>query len=123
VNIACRMRMSILPVSFSEFNDHKTSFKMALESETRFGVGEEYRRPKQHKIIDENWGFNNFVQPLKNKAARQLGIIGYGNHFSKFGNLILKNDDLGLKKGNYIALLTHTGFRGTSAMITDHYSK
>ncbi|MCP4021703.1 MAG: RtcB family protein [Desulfobacteraceae bacterium] len=122
VDIACRMRMSILPVPFEEFEGHRGSFKMALQTCTRFGVGEEYKRPKSHGVMDEDWSFSNIIHSLKDKAARQLGTSGSGNHFAEFGNLILQKDGLGLKKGEYIALLTHSGSRGTGAKIADHFS-
>ncbi len=122
VDIACRMKMSILSIPWQEYQTHKTSFKTALQNETRFGVGEYYSRPKSHPIMDEDWGFCHKVMSLKDKAAKQLGTSGSGNHFAEFGKLTFEKDDLGLKKGDYIALLTHSGSRGTGAAIADHYS-
>ena len=60
---------------------------------------------------------------LKDRAADQLGTSGSGNHFVEFGTLTLDRDDLGLKAGVYLALLSHSGSRGTGAGVAEHYSK
>ncbi len=122
VDIACRMKLSVLDISFSEYETHKQSFRQALETQTKFGVGEDFKHPRQHAVMDEDWSFCHVVESLKDKAHKQLGTSGSGNHFAEFGKLSLKNDDIGLKAGEYIAFLTHSGSRGTGAKIADHYS-
>ena len=57
------------------------------------------------------------------KAADQLGTSGSGNHFVEFGVLTLDDPELGLSPGNYLALLSHSGSRGTGAAVADFYSK
>ena len=122
VDIACRMRISILATSVSEYFKNRGRFKIALEKETRFGVGKEFSKPKQHKVMDEDWSFCSLVKSLKEKAFRQLGTSGAGNHFAEFGVLTLNKDELGLKRGEYLAFLTHSGSRGTGASIANYYS-
>ena len=122
VDIACRMRMSVLDIPYSNFKNERGRFKITLERETRFGVGETFSRPRQHPVMDEPWDFSTFISNLKDKAWQQLGTSGSGNHFAEFGKLTLDRDDLGLKKGIYSALLTHSGSRGTGAKIASHYS-
>jgi tRNA-splicing ligase RtcB len=53
-----------------------------------------------------------------------LGSSGSGNHFAEFGMLTLEQDDeqLGLKAGQYVALLTHSGSRGTGSAVCQVYS-
>ena len=63
------------------------------------------------------------IRELKDKAWAQLGTSGSGNHFVEFGVLELAEDDLGLKAGTYLALLSHSGSRGPGATIASHYSK
>jgi tRNA-splicing ligase RtcB len=58
---------------------------------------------------------------LRQKAAAQLGSSGSGNHFVEFGTLTLDREELGLAPGTYVALLTHSGSRGTGAQVADHY--
>lgn len=122
VDIACRMKLSVLPMPFSAYETHKPLFRQALETQTKFGVGESFSRKKQHPVMDEDWRFSPVVKALKDKAHKQLGTSGSGNHFAEFGRLILPRDDFGLKKGDYVALLTHSGSRGPGAKIANHYS-
>ena len=56
-------------------------------------------------------------------AWKQLGSSGSGNHFVEFGLLTLERDEMGLRAGEYLALLSHSGSRGAGATIADHYSK
>ena len=123
VDIACRMKLSVFSLTFNEFQEHKDSFRAALETCTKFGVGAEYSRPKAHPVMDEDWNISPLVLSLKDKAHKQLGTSGSGNHFAEFGKLTLNRDDLGLKAGEYLSLLTHSGSRGPGAKIADHYSK
>ncbi len=122
VDIACRMRMSILATPWTAYESHKASFKTALENHTRFGMGARFSTPKSHAVMDEDWQFCPIVSSLKDKARFQLGTSGSGNHFAEFGRLVLPRDDLGIAKGEYIALLTHSGSRGTGALVAGHYS-
>jgi tRNA-splicing ligase RtcB len=122
VDIACRMKMSVLSIPFSAYESYKPSFRRAIETQTKFGVGESFSRFKTHPVMDEDWNFCPFVRSLKDLAHSQLGTSGSGNHFAEFGRLILPRDELGLKQGEYMAFLTHSGSRGTGAQIADHYS-
>ena len=122
VDIACRMKLSILSLPFGDYEAHKQTFREAIETRTRFGVGEEFSRPRQHPVMDGDWNISPLVKSLKDTAHKQLGTSGSGNHFAEFGRLILSRDDLGLKAGEYLAFLTHSGSRGTGAKIAEHYS-
>lgn len=122
VDIGCRVKMSVLDLPFKAYETRRGIFKIALETETRFGVGETFSRPKNHGVLDEDWLFCQKVGSLKDKAWKQLGTSGSGNHFAEFGRLVLENNDLGLEKGEYLALLTHSGSRGAGADIAKHYS-
>ena len=73
--------------------------------------------------MDDQWEDTPFLADLKDKAWSQLGTSGSGNHFAEFGVLTLDEDDLDLKAGRYLALLSHSGSRGTGAEIATHYSK
>jgi len=122
VDIACRMKLSILSLPFRHYETYPRDFRKALETQTRFGVGEEFSRPGQHPVMDEDWNISPLVTSLKDLAHKQLGTSGSGNHFAEFGRLILPRDDLGLKAGEYLAFLTHSGSRGAGARIAEHYS-
>ena len=60
---------------------------------------------------------------MKDRAWSQLGTSGSGNHFVEFGTLTLEHPDLGLEAGTHLALLSHSGSRGTGAGVADHYSR
>ena len=125
MDIACRMRMSVVDLPTSALVDEQYRLKSALERETRFGVGSGFGSSgrRQHSVMDRDWSFCGFIAGLKDKAWEQLGSSGSGNHFAEFGILTLYRDDLGLDAGQYLALLTHGGSRGTGAGIAQHYSK
>ncbi|MEA1967145.1 MAG: RtcB family protein [Thermodesulfobacteriota bacterium] len=125
VDIACRMKMSILDIPYKEYEkseENHERFKIALEVETLFGVGKQFLQPKMHRVMDEDWSFCSVTKGLKDKAWKQLGTSGSGNHFAEFGRLVLKKDELGLAKGEYLAFLTHSGSRGAGASVASHYS-
>ncbi|MBF0234793.1 MAG: RtcB family protein [Desulfamplus sp.] len=97
VDIACRVCMTILDTPYSEFEKNRGRFKVALEKQTIFGVGGEYSRPKPHTVMDEDWNFCQIVGSLKDKAWKQLGTSGSGNHFAEFGKLTIEKETAGLE--------------------------
>jgi tRNA-splicing ligase RtcB len=73
--------------------------------------------------MDEDWDVSPITRECKDKAHRQLGTSGSGNHFVEFGEIEFENDALGIAAGSYLALLSHSGSRGTGAAIADYYTK
>lgn len=122
VDIACRMRLSVLDMPLGEIDGSRNKLEKTLERETSFGLGAEFRTPKDHEIMDEDWGITTVTRKLHGKARRQLGTSGSGNHFVEFGALTLEEADLGLPAGNYLALLSHSGSRGPGNQVAGHYS-
>ncbi len=123
VDIACRMRMSVVDLPISALEQQTDRLRRAIEQETRFGVGATFKKRRQHVVMDEDWSFALVVRQHKDKAWSQLGTSGSGNHFVEFGTLTLPKPDLGLEAGIYLALLSHSGSRGTGNLIATHYSK
>jgi len=125
MDIACRMKLSVLDMPVSALAGQEGRLRAALTRETCFGVGMGFRGKdrREHAVIDEDWSFCRFVGQLHDKAWKQLGSSGSGNHFVEFGTLTLEADDLGLKAGTYLALLSHSGSRGAGGSIATHYSK
>jgi tRNA-splicing ligase RtcB len=97
----------------------------ALNRETLFGVGGKFRDKNEHPVMDEDWNVTAVTKQNKDKAWEQLGSSGSGNHFVEFGTLTVFEDapDASLKAGEYLAVLSHSGSRGTGAAIASHYSK
>ena len=123
VDIACRMKLSVLDIPAADLKRLHDKLCNALERETVFGTGGHYRRPLEHPILDEDWSFSPIVVRCFEKAREQLGTSGSGNHFVEVGLLTLDAPELNLDPGQYLAILSHSGSRGTGAMIAQHYSR
>lgn len=125
VDIACRMRLTVLDLPVSALTERRDELIAALENETAFGVGACFtgRDRRNHPVMDENWAFCKVTAQNHDKAWKQLGSSGGGNHFAEFGELSLDAPTLGLEPGRYLALLSHSGSRGTGESVAKHYSK
>jgi tRNA-splicing ligase RtcB (3'-phosphate/5'-hydroxy nucleic acid ligase) len=123
VDIACRMKMSVLDREANTIAGQKDHLANIIESETRFGIGANFKRRREHEIMDEDWTVSPVTQRLRDKAWAQLGTSGSGNHFVEFGAFTVETDQLGLEPGEYLALLSHSGSRGTGAQVCQHYSR
>jgi len=123
VDIACRMKMTVLDLPPSSLDTASSALARAIERETRFGVGAEFSDRRHHPVMDRDWGVTVVTRRLKDKAWAQLGTSGSGNHFVEFGVLELVETVGGLQPGTYLALLTHSGSRGSGAAVAQHYSK
>ncbi len=124
VDIACRMKLSVLDMPVDTLEKRQSQYEDALERGTRFGVGCEYKHPQSHPVMDRDWSVSRITRQKKDLAWRQLGTSGSGNHFAEFGILTLstRSEDLELDAGRYVALLTHSGSRGTGAAVCNTYS-
>lgn len=123
VDIACRMMMTIFDVPTSALQADHDLLKSAIEKNTRFGVGAEWKDRKHHQVMDEDWDVSPITREYKDKAHRQLGTSGSGNHFVEFGEVEFEADAVGVPAGSYLALLSHSGSRGTGAAVADYYTK
>ena len=127
VDIACRMRLSIFPVSPIQLKQKEGQFKKTLVENTLFGAGKRWRGNEraEHAVLDDPaWSESKFLGSLLDKAYEQLGTSGSGNHFVEWGAFSLPADDedLGLKQGEYLALVSHSGSRGVGFKIAEHFS-
>jgi tRNA-splicing ligase RtcB len=123
VDIACRMKMTVLDLPVAALQEDQARLKGAIERETRFGMGASFKTRHEHAVMDADWSVTPVTARLKDKAWSQLGTSGSGNHFVEFGALTVTNEAVGLPRGEYLALLSHSGSRGSGAQIADHYSK
>jgi tRNA-splicing ligase RtcB len=122
MDIACRMKMSVYAVSPDMADTHEDELAEALERETRFGVGAAYRHPQSHPVMDEDWDFSPVTRQMRDKAWSQLGTSGAGNHFVEWGVLDVPGKLGDLEPGRYLALLSHSGSRGTGGEVAKYYS-
>ena len=125
VDIACRMKLSLLDLPVDTLTDRFDDYRDALQDGTRFGVGAVHQKPQAHAVLDQDWTITRITRELRDKAHKQLGTSGSGNHFVEFGVVTLdtRDDDLNLDAGQYVALLSHSGSRGTGAAVCDTYSR
>jgi tRNA-splicing ligase RtcB len=124
VDIACRMKLSVLDRPVDSLASELNRYKEALNRGTRFGVGVEHRPAQSHPVMDRDWNITRITRERKDTAWKQLGTSGSGNHFVEFGVLTLPQADkqLGLEAGQYVALLSHSGSRGAGAAVCSTYS-
>ncbi len=125
VDIACRMKLSVYDMPVSALKGEKQRLINAIKHETRFGIGAGFqpKHRRDHAVLEEDWNATEITKKVKDKAWKQLGSSGSGNHFVEFGTLTLTEPDLGLKAGQYLAFLSHSGSRGPGAMTAGYYSK
>ncbi|MGV3773996.1 MAG: RtcB family protein [Verrucomicrobiales bacterium] len=123
VDIACRMKMTVLDWAPAELSRKRDRLIKAIETETRFGVGATFKNRRKHDVLEEDWSVSPVTEQNKDKAWSQLGSSGSGNHFVEFGTFTVRDASAGLPEGEYLALLSHSGSRGTGAAVCDYYSK
>ena len=104
---------------------------------------------REHPVMDDDWSVSPITQRNKDKAHAQLGTSGSGNHFVEFGLFTIDANhatSLGLDPAlgtpvasqvtgatsddsaddprfAFLALLSHSGSRGTGASVCQHYSR
>ncbi|HUY76545.1 MAG TPA: RtcB family protein [Ktedonobacterales bacterium] len=128
VDIACRMRLSVYPVSPYTLGQRRNDFKRSLMERTRFGQREGWARgdfPEHPVLEDPAWSATRLLKSLQFKAEQQLGTSGSGNHFVEWGVFRLYADDadLGLTAGEYLALLSHSGSRAVGFKIANTFTE
>jgi tRNA-splicing ligase RtcB len=123
VDIACRMKMTVLDLPLRDLERNQDRLTRAIEAETRFGVGATFKQRRDHDVMDADWAISPITNQNKDRAWSQLGTSGSGNHFVEFGVFTAHGKIKELEPGTYVALLSHSGSRGTGAAVCDHYSK
>ncbi len=130
VDIACRMKLTVLDMPAGALEDEASRDRLrdAIHKRTVFGVGGSHRTPMDHDVMDCDWTVSRITKDNKAKAWQQLGTSGSGNHFAEFGVLTIADDEpkhpgFELEPGEYLALMTHSGSRGTGAAVCNHYSR
>lgn len=125
VDIACRMKLSVLDLPVETLSANLHRYQEAINGGTRFGVGVEHRPAQMHEVMDRDWNVSRITREHKDRAWKQLGTSGSGNHFVDVGVLTLpqKDEQFGLDAGEYVALLSHSGSRGAGAAVCQTYSQ
>lgn len=132
-DIACRMTMSILDIPPEAFLASRSGLARNMQAVTLFGIGQG-KFPdgnlRKHEVMENHrWEEVPPAKALKTKAANQLGSSGGGNHF--FDALIGKVVTQAVwpswlpvnENGEFVAIMTHSGSRGTGHNLATHYQK
>lgn len=124
VDIGCRMCMTVydLPESFLQKNQGK--LKKDLTANTRFGMAA-FKKPIDHEVLERReFQEIRLLTTLKDRAWQQIGSSGGGNHFVDIGIADIPEalPYLNLRKGRYLAVLSHSGSRALGANIARHYT-
>lgn len=131
-DIACRMSCTILDITPNDFMDCRKVLANKLIESTSFGVGSKSIKEADHHIMhDSLWKEINILKELKEHARMQIGSSGGGNHFADLmiGKILedlpcFGRDFTSFKKGDeFVALVTHSGSRGTGHKLATYYSK
>ena len=123
VDIACRMKLTVLDLPVRDLDRRRERLAEAIESETRFGIGASFEAPRSHAVLDADWTISPITARNRDRAVAQLGTSGSGNHFVEFGTFTNEAPIGDLPAGTHVALLSHSGSRGTGAAVCDHYSR
>jgi tRNA-splicing ligase RtcB (3'-phosphate/5'-hydroxy nucleic acid ligase) len=126
VDIACRMCLSIFEIPATHLDKKTNQYKNLLLKNTVFGTGNGFDKPLEDELFDQPvWKSTKILKDLREKAIKQVGSSGTGNHFVEWGFLEISEEspELQLPKGRYLSLLSHSGSRALGANIAGHYSK
>lgn len=124
VDIGCRMCMTIYDLPTTLLEDKKEDLKKMLLNNTQFGQAT-FKKPKDHEIFERNeFKELSIVREMKDRAWKQIGSSGGGNHFVEFGLVEIQQpiNEFNLAPGMYVAVLSHSGSRGLGATIARHYT-
>ncbi|WP_109299187.1 RtcB family protein [Aquimarina sp. AU474] len=125
VDIGCRMCLTIYPIAVSYLKGKKHQLENILSEHTKFGMYETHNVKHDHAIFErDEFKTIPLIKRLKDKAYKQLGTSGGGNHFVEFGvvSITEPTNEWGLEEGEYLGVLSHSGSRGLGANIAKHYT-
>lgn len=124
LDIACRMSLTILDAGLEDFERHHERAVEALQDNTAFGLDGTLPFKQYHPLFDRR-EFREIpvLRQLRDKAVRQFGSSGKGNHFVDICEVALPQENIfRLPEGTYIGVLSHSGSRGLGAAIAERYT-
>lgn len=127
VDIACRMKLTFtdLPLEPLRLNEASACRELdrALIQGTLFGTGGAWGVQPDHQVMDADWNVTAVTREVRDRAAKQLGTSGSGNHFVEWGWIRLAEPLGELPAGEYVGLLSHSGSRGAGAQVCQRYTQ
>lgn len=125
MDIGCRMCLTVYNIPVKYIEQEKAEYKRILQNETRFGTAE-FKNLIDNELFERSeFRDIKFLNSLKDKAFRQVGTSGSGNHFVEIGivKIIDPENEFEIEPGEYFGILSHSGSRGMGAEIARHYTK
>jgi len=132
VDISCSVCLSIVDKDPKTLVDvfggkQAENYVDSLFKGTRFGIGASWKPHLNHPVMDKDWNITSITKSLKDKALQQLGTSGSGNHYCSVCLLRVENtieiNGTKFAPGEYVAIHSHSGSRGTGAAICSYYDK
>ncbi|HVK96879.1 MAG TPA: RtcB family protein [Flavisolibacter sp.] len=128
VDIGCRMCLSIFDIKPEDLINKHDYFTRELNEATLFGAGSTFEKATDHEVLHrKEFDELGILKGLQDRAWKQLGTSGSGNHFVEFGVVEILDDDnentCGIPRGKYVGLLSHSGSRALGANVANHYTK
>lgn len=125
MDIGCRMCLSVYEMPEDAFEKDRKHLLDLLQENTRFGQ-EIFERPMDDEVLErDEFKLIPKAKELCERARRQIGTSGSGNHFVEFGLVHLPEaaNPWSLPPGKYLGLLSHSGSRALGAGLAQHYTK
>jgi tRNA-splicing ligase RtcB len=124
MDIGCRMALSVLDLPGSYVDHHVYEIKKILQEHTHFGNEGALDSKQNHVVLDDpRFRETDLLRKLHGKSVRQLGSSGSGNHFVEVGIIeVADQNDLNVRPGSYMAVLSHSGSRSLGANVAQHYT-
>jgi Uncharacterized conserved protein len=125
LDIGCRMSLAICDLKPDYLKRYEYQIKQALKEYTHFGINGWLEFDQEHEVLDRpEFQETDLLRKLHQKAVRQLGSSGTGNHFVEFGLVELpEGNAFHLPVGEYVGILAHSGSRGLGASIAQYYTQ
>ncbi|BDD07184.1 RNA-splicing ligase RtcB (plasmid) [Aureibacter tunicatorum] len=125
VDIGCRMSLSLYDLPENYIHRYEYNLKKALKEHTAFGTSQCINYAQEHEILDRReFHESSLLKGLHQKACKQIGSSGGGNHFVEWGIVEIDADNtLGITEGKYIGIMAHSGSRGLGATIAQHFTQ
>lgn len=116
-DIACGNKAVLTNLMYSDIKGREEELADTIWSNISFGVGQKNSIEAQHELFDsETWNTVDFLKEhpeLKEKARKQLGTIGSGNHYV----------DVFVDELERVWVGVHFGSRGLGHTIASHFMK
>ena len=124
VDIACRMKMTVLDIPVRDLENKQDRLTRAIETRDAFRRRRKFQGPPRtrrdgRRLVrqpDHQTKQGPRLEPTRHQRQRQ----SFRRVRLVHGALAKSNN---LEPGTYVALLSHSGSRGTGAAVCDHYSK